>query len=338
MKILVSLLILGIIIIIHELGHFLSAKFFKIPVSEFSIGMGPEVYTYDGTKTKYSFRAIPIGGFVSIDGMDLENTREDGFNKRNPFIRFVVLFAGVFMNFLLSYFIIFGITLTQGKPVMNPNPIVGNVREYSKNIFLKGDKILEIENFKVNKWEDLKEIISKLENKEKEKEVLIERDGEKKVLGTFLHKGEESSYYIGIMPEYKIEKISFFENFKISAVGFKNMTAGILNGFKMMISGKVSRKEISGPIGIISLVGDASKQGFLSIISIMAILSINIGIFNLLPFPALDGGRIIFVILEMFKIKVNKKLEEKIHRIGILILILLIIFISTNDFFNLVGK
>lgn len=143
MKILISLLILGIIIVIHELGHFLSAKMFKIPVSEFSIGMGPEVYTYQGSKTKYAFRSIPVGGFVNIEGMEVGDDREDGFNKRSPFVRFIVLFAGVFMNFVLAYFIIFGMILNQGEVVLNPNPVVGRVSKFSKDTFKKGDKILE---------------------------------------------------------------------------------------------------------------------------------------------------------------------------------------------------
>ena len=165
MKILISLLILGIIIIIHELGHFLSAKFFKVPVSEFSIGMGPEVYTYEGDQTKYSFRSIPIGGYVSIEGMELDDDREDGFNKKNPFIRFVILFAGVFMNFLLAYLIIFGITLNQGKITLNVNPVVGNTMEYSGNVFKKGDKIIKIDGNKVEKWIDIKKIVSEIKDK-----------------------------------------------------------------------------------------------------------------------------------------------------------------------------
>ena len=338
MKILISLLILGIIIIIHELGHFLSAKFFKVPVSEFSIGMGPEVYTYEGDQTKYSFRSIPIGGYVSIEGMELDDDREDGFNKKNPFIRFVILFAGVFMNFLLAYLIIFGITLNQGKITLNVNPVVGNTMEYSGNVFKKGDKIIKIDGNKVEKWIDIKKIVSEIKDKENTQKILIERDGIDKLLEVKLYKGNDNDYYLGILPEYKIEKLSFTESLKLSGKGFVHITKSIFKGFEMIISGKVSRKEISGPVGIVNIVGEASEQGFLSIVSIMAILSINIGIFNLLPFPALDGGRIIFVILEMFGIKVNKKMEERVHKFGILILFILIIFITTNDFFNLTGK
>ncbi|WP_300393684.1 RIP metalloprotease [Fusobacterium sp.] len=338
MKILISLLVLGIIIMIHELGHFLSAKFFKIPVSEFAIGMGPEVYTYEGEKTKYTFRSIPIGGFVNIEGMESDDDVEGGFNKRNPFVRFIVLFAGVFMNFLLAYIIVFTMTLNQGKVIVNPAPVVGNVTEVSKNTFKKGDIILKIGDKKIEKWLDIRKTMLELKNKDEVKEVTIKRDNVEKVLSVKLSKGPENHYYLGILPEYKIEEFGIIESLKISVKGFTNIFKEILNGFKMIVTGGVSRHDISGPIGIVNIVGEASEQGVFSIIWIMAILSVNVGIFNLLPFPALDGGRIIFVILEMFGIKVNKKVEEIIHRIGILILFNLINFITTNDFFNIVGK
>ena len=127
MKILISLLILGVIILIHELGHFLSARLFKIPVEEFSIGMGTEVYTYEGLKTKYSFRSIPIGGYVNIKGMDIEDKSEDGFNQRPAYQRFIVLIAGVFMNFLLAYCLLFGMIFSKGEIQINEKAVVGSI-------------------------------------------------------------------------------------------------------------------------------------------------------------------------------------------------------------------
>lgn len=337
MRILISLIVLGIIIIIHELGHFLSAKFFKIPVSEFAIGMGPEVYTYEGEKTKYAFRSIPVGGFVSIDGMEVEDDTEGGFNKRNPFVRFVVLFAGVFMNFLLAYIIVFGMTLSSGEVILNPAPVIGRTveTENKASVFKKGDIILEIENTKIEKWEDIRAAVASLEEKETPKKVTVKRDGNTEALTVNLTKNEDGNYYLGILPDYRIEKLGVLESARMSVKEFAGIFKDIVGGFKMIISGRISRDEISGPIGIVNIVGEASKGGVVPIIWIMAILSINVGIFNLLPFPALDGGRIIFVLLELIGIKVNKKIEERVHHVGILILFILIIFITTNDFFNL---
>ncbi|WP_304205681.1 RIP metalloprotease [Fusobacterium perfoetens] len=338
MKILISLLVLGVIILIHELGHFLSARLFKIPVEEFSVGMGTEVYTYDGMKTKYSFRVIPIGGYVNIKGMDLEDKTEDGFNSRPAYQRFIVLIAGVFMNFLLAYTILFGMIYTSGEVKIDERPVVGKVISEKNTPLKKGDLILEIEGKKINSWWDIKETINSLDNsKDLEKNILIERDGEKKQLVTKLTKNKENNkYYLGISPKYYIEKYGIGESLKLALKGFGDIFVNILDSLKMIVSGEVKRQEISGPIGIINIVGEASSLGIGTLLWLVAVLSINIGIFNLLPFPALDGGRLIFVMLEMLKIKVNKKLEEKIHYGGIIIIFMLIIFITANDFVNLI--
>ena len=214
MKILISLLVLGIIIMIHELGHFLSAKLFKIPVSEFAVGMGPEVYSYEGEKTKYAFRSIPIGGFVNIEGMELDDDVEGGFNKRNPFVRFTVLFAGVFMNFLLAYMIVFGMTYRGGEVILNPAPVVGGIveTEQKHSLFKKGDIILEIENNKIEKWEEIRGVIARLENKDAVKEVVIERNNKEETINVKINKGEDGIYYLGILTDYRIEKFGFTES------------------------------------------------------------------------------------------------------------------------------
>ena len=337
MKILISLLILGIIILIHELGHFLSARLFKIPVEEFSIGMGTEVYTYEGMRTKYSFRAIPIGGYVNIKGMDLEDTDADGFNKKPAYQRFVVLIAGVFMNFLLAYTILFGMIYTKGEIKINEKAVVGHLVNKNKENQLKiGDLILEIDGKKINSWSDIKKTVNSLENKDGEKKVLVNRKGKEELVSVELTKDKKTNrYYLGISPEYSIIKFSAKESGVLAWEGFKDIFENILKSLKLMINGQVKKEEISGPIGIINIVGEASKMGVETLIWLTAVLSINIGIFNLLPFPALDGGRMIFVILEMLKIKVNKKTEEKIHYAGIILIFILIIFITANDFTNL---
>ena len=174
-----------------------------------------------------------------------------------------------------------------------------------------------------------------MENKEEPKKVVVERENEEQDLFVTLRKNEDGAYFLGILPDYRIEKLGIFESIAVSCEEFLNIFKDILGGFKMIITGHVSRNDISGPIGIVNIVGEASKGGVLPIMWIMAILSVNIGIFNLLPFPALDGGRIIFVLLEFLKIKINKKIEEKIHYTGIILIFILIIFITANDFTNL---
>lgn len=338
MEILIAILVLGIIIFIHELGHFLTAKFFKMPVSEFSIGMGPQVYSYDTVKTTYSFRAIPIGGYVNIEGMEVDSKVEDGFNSKPAYARFIVLIAGVFMNFLLAFIIMFSSIYSNGKYIPSEKPIIGDIFKEAKayEYLQKKDKILEIEGIKIENWNDIGKNL-KLKNENEEVQMKIERAGETKDIIVPLTLDPNSDRkMLGVLPEYSIEKFSILEASKLSIKSGVRIVEDTLTGLKMMITGKVKRDEISGPIGIIKVVGEASKEGASIVFWLMALLSVNIGVLNLLPLPALDGGRIIFVLLEMIGVRVNKKVEERIHTAGMLILFGLIIFITTNDIFNII--
>jgi regulator of sigma E protease len=336
MNIIITVLILGIIIMIHELGHFLTAKYFKMPVEEFSLGMGPVLFSYEGLDTRYCLRAIPMGGFVNIKGMEVDSIIKDGFNTKSPFQRFVVLIAGVVMNFILAYVIVFGSLLYNGKAVQNENPVIGNMVETSKSFEnLKiGDEILEIDRNKVERWKDISRINDDIDSNSME--FLIKRDNKiiiKEVELTFDE--QKNDYYIGILPEFSVEKYGFIDAIYESGTAYKNLFTMILTGFKQLITGQVSAKEISGPVGIVKIIGDASQDGIGILFWLTALLSINIGFFNLLPFPALDGGRIIFILLEVIGIRVNKRFEEKFHMVGMVILFGLIILITFNDILNL---
>lgn len=337
MNILIAILVLGIIIFIHELGHFLTAKFFKMPVSEFSIGMGPQVYSYETMKTTYSFRAIPLGGFVNIEGMEVGSEVEDGFNSKPPLARFAVLFAGVFMNFLLAFILIFTMIYSNGKYIQNKEPVIGNVLSESKGskVIFPKDKILKIDGVNIKEWNDISKALAEKDPKTPI-QVELERAGEIKNVDLELTEDPESKRYIvGILPEYTIEKYGALEAARMSLFSFEKIFSDTLGGLKLIVSGKVKSEEISGPIGIIKVVGDASKEGVGILIWLTALLSVNVGILNLMPLPALDGGRILFVILELIGIKVNKKFEERLHTAGMLILFAFIFYITANDIFNL---
>ncbi|WP_297597449.1 RIP metalloprotease [uncultured Cetobacterium sp.] len=340
MDILIALLLLGVIIFIHELGHFLAARLFKMPVSEFSLGMGPELYSYYTGKTLYSIRIIPIGGFVNIDGMEVDSKVENGFNSKPPLARFVVLFAGVFMNFLMALLVVVGITFTTGQAIQNTSPVVGNILKdaNSAKVLKENDLIKSIDGISISSWKDIGETITKESKGRDILDIVVERDGKNLELSVPLTKFEENKPLImGIVPEYTFKRYSFTDGMGASFKIFTGIFKDTLGGIKMLVTGKVKAKDISGPVGIVKVVGDASKSGSSGILVwLLVILSINVGIFNLLPFPALDGGRIIFVILELLGIKVDKKLEEKLHMVGMLILFGLIIFATANDVFNII--
>ena len=337
MAFLIAVVMLGLIIFVHELGHFLTAKLFKMPVSEFSIGMGPQVFSVDTKKTIYSFRAIPIGGYVNIEGMEVGSEVENGFSSKPAYQRFIVLFAGVFMNFLMAFILLFAIAKINGRIEYDTNAIIGGLVKGGANeqILKVDDKILELDGKKINVWTDISKITKASQNKE-EISALIERNGKEENITLKLTKDEENNRVVlGISPKYKKINLSATESLDFAKNSFNSIFTDTLKGFFTLFSGKASLKEISGPVGIFKVVGEVSKFGWVSIISLCVVLSINIGVLNLLPIPALDGGRILFVLLELFGIKVNKKWEEKLHKGGMILLLFFILMISVNDVWKL---
>ena len=337
MTFLIAVVMLGLIIFVHELGHFLTAKLFKMPVSEFSIGMGPQVFSIDTKKTAYSFRAIPIGGYVNIEGMEIGSEVENGFSSKPAYQRFIVLFAGVFMNFLMAFILLFAIAKINGRIEYDTNAIIGGLVKGGANeqILKVDDKILELDGKKINVWTDISKITKASQNKE-EISALIERNGKEENITLKLTKDEENNRVVlGISPKYKKIDLSTTESLDFAKNSFNSIFTDTIKGFFTLFSGKASLKEISGPVGIFKVVGEVSKFGWVSIISLCVVLSINIGVLNLLPIPALDGGRIIFVFLELFGIKINKKWEEKLYKSGMILLLFFILMISVNDVWKL---
>ena len=337
MTFLIAVAMLGLIIFVHELGHFLTAKFFKMPVSEFSIGMGPQVFSLDTKETTYSFRAIPIGGYVNIEGMEVGSQVENGFNSKPAYQRFIVLFAGVFMNFLTAFLIIFSIAQVSGRMEYEEKAVIGALVKGGANeqILKVDDKILELDGKKINLWADIPEVTKEAIDKE-EIPALIERDGKEQKLVLKLTKDEENKRVVlGISPKSKKTNLSFTESLVFAKNSFVSILKDTVGGLFTLFSGKANLKEISGPVGILKVVGEVSKFGWTSIASLAVILSINIGVLNLLPIPALEGGRIIFVLLELFRIKVNKKWEENLHKFGMVVLLFFIVMISVNDVWKL---
>ena len=395
-SIIFTLIILGIIVFLHELGHFMAAKFFKMPVFEFSIGMGPKVFSRKKGETTYSIRALPLGGFVNIGGMqpeefDLEKFRKEkideitenlknemdsknekiddekfvekvekrleivmqeelekqksilkkGFFTKSPFSRFVVLIAGVMMNFisaLIALFIMFSISGTL--PAKYSKPIIGAVQNDSK---VKGkiqvnDEILAVNGEKVSNWLEMTKKISKISENYKNEDItlkILRNNSEitENVKLTYYKEAKMNLLGVQILPQ----KSTFVGKIKSSFYMFKEYFKLTLVGVKMLITGKVGMKDMTGPVGLPKIVGEAyGAGGLLALVGIFILISINIGIMNLLPIPALDGGRIIFVIPEFFGIKINKKIEEKIHFVGmafLLALMLVIVFFDVIKYF-----
>ena len=338
------ILILGAIVAVHEFGHFIFAKLSNIYVYEFSIGMGKKIFgkKRKNGETEFCLRAVPLGGYVMIAGEDVEDDKipKDRQMCNKGFLpRFLVLFAGAFNNFVFAFLILFVSALIYG--AVSLKPYIGDVASgypaYDVGLE-KGDLVLSIDGEKISNWD--KGLI-KLQTTngeavifEVKKEDGSIREYEVEPILVTDENGNES-YKFGIATQSEKEygfgkSLSYAWNKTISLFG------SMWDTLKYLFTGKVGVNQLSGPVGIYSIVDSQAEQGFEAILYLVAYLSINVGIINLLPFPAFDGGRILFLFIEkIFRKPVSKKVENIIHSIGFMLIIGLLIFVTFNDILRL---
>ena len=347
LSILYFVIILGIIVFVHEFGHFSFSKLFGIYVYEFAIGMGPKIFSWKGKngETTYSVRAIPIGGYCQLAGEGAEEDKKlpkDRLLQSKPaWQRFLVMFFGAGNNFLLAIIVLFFIGLISGCPV-DTQPIIDNVTEDSpaaKSGLLKGDVIQYINGDKVSNYEDMQLYLYMAEG---ETEIVVLRENKNEVIKVTPlteeeRKEQNKDYSYGF--SYKNEpkkEYGFFKAIKYSFTRFASLTRQMFITFKSLFTGRVSVKDLSGPVGIYSAVDQTRENGFSNLFQLLALLSLNVGFVNLIPFPAFDGGRILFLLIEKIKGKpVKPETENLIHNIGFFILLGLIIYVTINDIIKL---
>ena len=339
-----SVAVFCLLIFIHEFGHFIAAKSVGVTVHEFAIGMGPKIFGFKGKETAYSVRILPIGGYVKLEGEDEDSNSPNALCNKSPLKRFLVLFAGGFMNLLLG-FMIFVIIMSN---VIIPTTEIAKVSEgsafYQAGIN-PGDKIIRMEGKNYASDIDSYNDITYFEYKNKYSngiDITFEtKDGifKKHIIKTeeINDKGEKTGRLIyGFQP--KIAPKTALVVLKASVDEFVFMTKLIIMSFVDLFTGNVPAEAVSGPVGIVKEIGSAAKTGFLNLMSLMAMLSVNLGIMNLIPLPALDGGRIFFVVIEMiFRKPVPRDKEAWVHFIGFILLMILMVLITFNDVRRLAG-
>lgn len=343
-----AILFFGVIIIIHEFGHFICAKLFKVRVNEFSIGMGPAIFKKQKGETQYSLRALPIGGYVSMEGEDEESEDERAFNKKKVWQRIIIVVAGATMNLILGL-VIMAITLSASTDLIGTNTIkefyptaVSNQQGGLK----EGDKFLKIDGHAVWSERDLSFLMSRSDNGVFN--FTVERDGEKVELNNVAFKTEDVEYngktvtmitydfvIVGEKPTFKNV---FVNSFTQSASIVRTVWLSLFD----VVTGRYGMSELAGPVGTVDIIADvaqsaAEEHNFEQLLFIMALITINIGVANLLPLPALDGGRLMFLIIEGIRRKpVNRKYEGYIHAAGLALLLLLMVFVTYNDIVRII--
>lgn len=332
-----SVFVFGILIFFHELGHFLVAKTVGIKVSEFSMGFGPKLIGFLRGETLYNLRALPIGGFVRMAGMDpgeelSEEDEERGFNKKSVGKRIAVIFAGPLMNFLLAAILLALIFTFQGLPVASQSTRIGGIVSgypAEQAGIIIGDQIIAVNGQHVEKWEELVGIINSMP--EKDIKITIIRNGVQQQIEIKTIMDEQGLGKIGIYQSSEYVKTGFATSIVLGVQWTVKVTYMILDFLAKMIFGQAPA-DLGGPVRVVSEIGRAAQIGFFFLIQLAAFLSINLGLFNLFPIPALDGSRILFLIWEKLRGRpVDPVKENFIHLVGFGILLLLMVVITYND-------
>lgn len=334
MSILITIIGFGIMVFLHELGHFLTAKRFGVLVHEFAIGMGPKIFSFGKGETKYSLRLLPLGGYVKLEGENdvEENTNPRSFSNLPPFKRIIVLVSGALMNILLGILIFTVINLKVG---IQPTVIGGIPEEFpsNKEIFAVGDEITELDETNVHTMDDVSLFMSR--NSEKTIDITVERDGREFTVEDFKLHETPNGYKLGVM--FNAKKAGIFESAKFALYDTVNVTKAVYFAVGDLITGKEDINTLSGPVEIVGAVGQVTEQTqgetrLIMILLLFAMISVNLGIFNLLPFPALDGGSIIFALYELItRKKVKSEIVGYASVIGFVLLMMLALYVTVGD-------
>lgn len=325
--------LLGFLILIHESGHFFMARLCNVKVKQFSIGFGPKVFLKQGKYTKYLVRAIPLGGYVELLGETEKVDEEGSFNNAKISKRFAIVVAGALVNIVFGIVLYFLLMTISG--VNSSTTIKRIIPEYmaSSNVFQDGDQILEINGKKTRIKSDIDGILANY--KGEELNIIIKRNGQKIELVEIPVKIEYDNYarfILGVEVEQAPRNLKNNLYYGVwETAGFIEQTGA---GLKLLITGKANVKQMTGPIGISGMV--VKNKGIYNYIYMLAVISLSLGITNLFPIPALDGGKIILLLVEAIRRKsLDEELELKIQSLGFSFLILLSIYISINDIVNL---
>ena len=344
LTIVVALLVFGFLIFIHEFGHYIFARIFKVKINEFSIGMGPKLLWYDSKKTKirYALSMFPIGGYVAMAGEDDESSDPNAFDKKPAWQRFIITLAGASVNIVAGFLamIILTTMINIGDTTVAQfvdKSETGFDISSSESGLMVGDKIVAVDGKTVKILDELSYEIMRRGNEPID--ITVIRDGKKIIVPDVVFPGiNEEGQSFGTMDfrVHRVEKgfgsvMSF--SFRKSCLIIRMCWESIFD----LITGRYTFAAVSGPVGISSAIGNAAREGFSSLLYITTLISINLGVMNLLPIPALDGGRLITLLFEMIsKKRVPKKIEGMINAVGLMALLLLSFVIMIKDVIQLV--
>ena len=324
----VGLIAFTVIVVIHEFGHYIIAKLSDIKVEEFAVGMGKKITSIKRGETEFSIRIFPLGGFCKMLGEDEDNPDPRSFNSKPVWKRIAVIFFGPFLNYVLAV-LVFSLLFAQ---VTLIDSVMPNMPAEKAGI-VKGDVIKAVNGVEITKWGQVNEIITKSEGKNVS--VKLENKGNIREINVVPVKDKASNAVlmgIRIKAEGNINGFSLSQGIEQTT----SFTVQIFDFLGQLFTGRVSFNDLAGPVGIIKIMGDAAKMGFIHVLLFTGYLSLNLAIMNLLPIPALDGGRLIFLVIEAIRRRpMNPEKEGFVHFVGFVLLMAMSVLVLFNDLIRL---
>lgn len=334
---LIALIVFGVLIFVHEFGHYITARIFGVRVYEFSLGMGPKIISHTSKKTdiKYSVRLFPIGGYVKMAGEDEESDDPNSLGTKPAWKRFIIIAAGSIMNLLCGVLVMFMLVCAAKSLPTTTIRVFDSRYDVSSadSGLMQGDRILKVDGVKVHIGNEL--VYEIMRNGIEPIDITVKRNGEvitvpDVVFPTITDSGQKFGMTdFGLVSDETPGILTVLEHSYYRSVSTIKM---IWQSLFDIITGRYGVEAVSGPIGVTGAIGEAAKESFPDLVYLSVVISMNLGIFNLLPLPALDGGRLVFILIEMIRRKpINPKYEGYVHFVGIILLLSLMVLVTFKD-------
>lgn len=341
LQIILAILAFGMLVIVHEFGHFITAKRGGVQVNEFWIGMGPTLLKKEHNGTLYCLKALPFGGACVMEGEDEESESAHAFGNASLPRRMLIVAAGALMNFLVGFLIVLAVIQPNGP---NGGYIVSTLDSVdpastaaAAGGLQAGDEILEVDGYNILLRSDFEMALSR--GADTTYEIVVRRDGEKVTLPAVVLEatieGEDGRKMIGLTFAEQPDSIGM--HIKMAVRTSLNYARLVWVSLGMLVSGQVGVDQLSGPVGVASVMASTASYSIMAFLQLVAFISINLGVMNLLPLPALDGGRLVFLIIEGIRRKpVPAKYEGYIHAAGLMLLLALMVYVTGQDILRIV--
>ena len=338
LRILGALLLLSVLVMIHELGHYGAGRLLGFTILEYAVGMGPKLVGFKRKGIEYNLRALPLGGMCRFYGEDEGVIDQRCFNAQKAWKRFVVIASGPLMNLVLAFLL--AMVLILGWGVADDSTIcVAGVTEDSPAQaagLQAGDQFLALDGQSIGSYETLTDAVAAAD--QDHLEVVVLRDGQEvKLVLQNLYNEEKGANHMGVTLAYGMKKVGLLHAIRGSAAVWWRYAGLVYRSLGMLFSGEAGIKDMSGPVGIVQLLGEAQRTGWYTVLSLCTMLSVNLGLVNLLPLPALDGGRLLFILIEWVRGKpVPPEKEGMVHLVGFGLLMLMFVVITYHDILRLI--